>query len=173
MNLPSFLDRRFYFFVKEWDDICNLGRNECFEFFSLWILLHLPEDSSCRRYSFSREDNFLLNSENYATKIFRLFFVLECQGGWVRLNTTIYSYKMRGMRMDKSGYNLPYTMVQQLSIWLFKLSALDRILFANAVEELDTRLMPELSVALNPPHQVSEERLINSTPFMVKNLLRH
>ena len=115
MNLPSFLDRRFYFFVKEWDDICNLGRNECFEFFSLWILLHLPEDSSCRRYSFSREDNFLLNSENYATKIFRLFFVLECQGGWVRLNTTIYSYKMRGMRMDKSGYNLPYWYFMSMS----------------------------------------------------------
>ena len=38
------------------------------------------EDKSCIRDSFSREDNFLLKYENYDLKIFKLFFVIECQG---------------------------------------------------------------------------------------------
>ena len=49
------------------------------------------------------------------------------------------------------------TMMQQPSRHSLKLSTWDRRAFANAVEGLDTRLMPELSMALNYPHQVLEK----------------
>ena len=81
MNVSSFLDRRFYVVVKECDDICNLGCNDCFEFVALLLCLNVLEEKYFRRYSFSREDTFLLKSENYAMKIFKLFSVLEIQGG--------------------------------------------------------------------------------------------
>ena len=41
-----------------------------FDFVALLQCLHVPEYKSCRIYSFSREYNFLLNSDNCATKIF-------------------------------------------------------------------------------------------------------
>ena len=64
-------------------------------------------------------------------------------------------------------------MIQQLSSQLLQLSERDRRVFANDVVGLETRMMPASSVALNYPHQVSEERWITSTPFMVKNQLTH
>ena len=64
-------------------------------------------------------------------------------------------------------------MIQQISRQLLWLSALEKRLFVNDVEELYTRLMPELSVALNSSHQVLEEILINSMPFLVMNQLSH
>ena len=42
-------------------------------------------------------------------------------------------------------------MVQHLSSHLLQLSAPDRILFANDVEKLDTKLMPASSVVQTPP----------------------
>ena len=54
--------------------------------------------------------------------------------------------------------NIILTMIQYLSSQLFQLSTRDRIVFANAVEGLDTRLMPASSVVLNSSHQVLEER---------------
>ena len=58
-------------------------------------------------------------------------------------------------------------MIQYISSQLFHISAQERRLFANFVEELDTKLMPASSVVKNSSHQVLEERLISSTPFMV------
>ena len=81
MNVSSYVDSRFYVVVKECDEIYNLERNEWFEFVALWKCLHVLEEKSYRRYSFSREDNFLLNSENYSMKTLKLFSVLEHQGG--------------------------------------------------------------------------------------------
>ena len=57
-NVSSCLESRFSVVVKECDEIYHLGRNEWFEFIAIWQLLHVPEDQSCRRYSFSREGNF-------------------------------------------------------------------------------------------------------------------
>ena len=62
------------------------------------------EDQSCRGYSFSREVNLLLKSENYALKIFNLFSIFEWQGGYVILKITIYPSNMRGVHIYTSGY---------------------------------------------------------------------
>ena len=102
MNIPPCVDSLFSVVVKDCDDICHLGRNECFDFVAIWQCLHVLEEKSCRRYSFSREDNFLLKYEDYDMKIFKLFSVLEYQGGQVRLNITIHPSNMRGKRMEKS-----------------------------------------------------------------------
>ena len=48
-------------------------------------------------------------------------------------------------------------MMQQLPIQLLKLSARDRRVFVNVVEELDTKLMPASSVVQSSYHQVLEE----------------
>ena len=61
------------------------------------------EEKSCRRYIFSREDNFLFNSDNSAMKIFKLLSILEYQGGYVRLKIAIHPSKIIGVQMDKSG----------------------------------------------------------------------
>ena len=81
MNIYPYVDSRFYVVVKEFDEICHQGRNEFFDFVAIWKYLHVPEDKSCMRYSFSREDNFLLKSEYSAMKIFKLFYTIERQGG--------------------------------------------------------------------------------------------
>ena len=60
-------------------------------------------------------------------------------------------------------------MIQHLSRQLFQLSAPERIISANAVEELGTNLMPELSVVRNSPHKVLEEIWISSIHYMVMN----
>ena len=39
------------------------------------------EEKYCRRFSLSREDNFLLKYDNSAMKIFKLLSVIEYQGG--------------------------------------------------------------------------------------------
>ena len=36
-------------------------------------------------------------------KIFKLFYVIEYQGGYVRLNINIHLYNMRVTRMEKSA----------------------------------------------------------------------
>ena len=64
-------------------------------------------------------------------------------------------------------------MMQQLSRQLFQLSARDRRVFMNAVEELDTNLMHASSVVQNSSHQVLGEILIISTHFMVNNQKNH
>ena len=69
--------------------------------------------------------------------------------------------------------HLPPTMAQHVSRKLFQIFAWYIWVFANAVEGLDTRLMPESSTSLNYSHQVLEEILISSTPFMAKNQLIH
>ena len=63
-------------------------------------------------------------------------------------------------------------MMQHLSSQLLNLYAWDRIVFVNAVEVLDTRIMPASSMALNSSRRVLEERWINSTTFMVKNQMK-
>ena len=52
--------------------------------------------------------------------------------------------------------NFPQNIIQKLSRQLLQLSALDRILFANAVEEFDRRMIPELYMDINSSHQVLE-----------------
>ena len=105
MNISLCVESLFTVIVKECDDIYNLGCNEWFEFVAIWQWLHVLEDKSYRRYSLSREDNFLLKSDNSAMKIFYLFSVIECQGGQVRLNITIHPFKIRGAQIDSTINN--------------------------------------------------------------------
>ena len=67
--------------IMECDGVCHLRHNECFECIDILKCFHVLEYKSCRRYSFSREDNFLLKSDNSTTNIFKFFSVLELQGG--------------------------------------------------------------------------------------------
>ena len=60
------------------------------------------KDQSFRIDRLSREVYFSLKSDKYAEKIFKLFSVLEFQGGCVRLNITINHSNMRGAHMEKS-----------------------------------------------------------------------
>ena len=53
------------------------------------------------------------------------------------------------------------------------LSEFDKGLFVNAVEELDTRLIPSPYMDQNPSYQVLEEILTSSTPLMEKKQLSH
>ena len=64
-------------------------------------------------------------------------------------------------------------MIQQLSRQLLQLSALDRRLFANTVEELDTKIMPGSSLELTSYRQVLEEILTSSTHFMLMKQMIH
>ena len=52
------------------------------------------------RDSFYIEVDFLLNSDYSAMKMLKLFYLLECQGGYIRLVLTINTFKIRGSRMD-------------------------------------------------------------------------
>ena len=81
MNISSRIDSRFSVVVKEGDEICYLWRNKSSEFLTLCQCLHELEEKSGRVDNFSREHNFLLDSENPAMKIFKLFSILEGQGG--------------------------------------------------------------------------------------------
>ena len=47
----------------------------------LFLCLCVLEEKYCRRYIFSRDSNFLLKSDNYTMKIFKLFSDLELQVG--------------------------------------------------------------------------------------------
>ena len=64
--------------------------------------------------------------------------------------------------------HIPSTMIQHISIQLSQISAWDRMIFANNVEVLDTRLIYVSSAALNYSHQVLEEKWISSTPFTIE-----
>ena len=81
MNIYPYVDIQFSVVVNECDDMFNLGRNECFEFIAIWQCLHVLEEKSYKRKSFSRADNFLLKYDNYAMQIFKLFSVIEFQCG--------------------------------------------------------------------------------------------
>ena len=80
MNIRPCLYSRFSLVVRECDKICHLGWNACLEFIYLLQCLHVLEENVFRRWIIYIEDNFLLKSENYATKSFKLLSVLECQG---------------------------------------------------------------------------------------------
>ena len=81
MNVSSCVDSIFSVVVKERDDICHIGRNECFDFVAIWQCLNVLEDKSCRKYSFSREDNLLSKSNDYSMNIFNLLYIIERRGG--------------------------------------------------------------------------------------------
>ena len=80
MNVSSIIDSRFAVLVNEGDEICNLWRNKCFEFLTLCQFLHVLEKKSGKGDNLSRENNILLESENTAMKIFKLFSIPEGQG---------------------------------------------------------------------------------------------
>ena len=81
MNVSSCIDIRFSVVVNECDEICHLGRNESSEFITLCQLIHALEDTYGRGDNFFRDHNSLLESDNPAMKIFKLFSVIEGQGG--------------------------------------------------------------------------------------------
>ena len=81
MNVSSLIDSRFAILVNEGDDICHLWRNKCFDFLTLFQCLHVLEKKSGRGDNLSREHNFLLEPENSAVKIFKVFSIPEVQGG--------------------------------------------------------------------------------------------
>ena len=60
--------------------------------------------------------------------------------------------------------HIPPTIIEKLSIQLLQLYAWDRRVFENYVEELNTRMMPASSVALNYSHQVLEKDESNQRP---------
>ena len=81
INVSSCVDSRLSVVVKEFDEICNIGCNELFKFIIFLQCLHVLEEKSCGGYNSSREHNFLLKSENSDMKVFKLFSILELQGG--------------------------------------------------------------------------------------------
>ena len=81
MNVSSCIDIRFSVVVKEGDEICNTGRNEIYKFTTLLKYPHVMEEKYGRGKKFSREHNFLLEYENTAMKIFKLYYVIEGQVG--------------------------------------------------------------------------------------------
>ena len=81
MNVSSLIDSRFAVLVKEGDEICHIWRSKCFGFLNLCQCLNVMEKKSGRGDNLSREHNFLLESENPDMKIFKLFSILEGQGG--------------------------------------------------------------------------------------------
>ena len=97
MNVSSLIDSRFSVVVKEGDEICHLWSNKSSEFLTLWQCLYVMEEKSVMGDNLPSEHNFLLESENPAMKIFKLLFILEVQGGYIRLNITIHPSKVRGM----------------------------------------------------------------------------
>ena len=105
MNVSSCIDIRLSVVVKECDDICHLGRNESSEFITLCKCFHVLEYKYGRRENLSLEHNLLLESENPAMKVFKLFSILEHQGGYIRLNITIRPSRVRITLMEKSGEN--------------------------------------------------------------------
>ena len=64
-------------------------------------------------------------------------------------------------------------MMHQLSRKLLQLSAQDRRVFVNAMEELDMNVIPASSVVQNSSHQFLGERLISSMHFMIMNQMNH
>ena len=81
MNLSSCIESRFSVVVKAGDEICHIWRNKRYKFLTRCQCLHLLEEKSIREYNFSIEHHFLLESENPAMIIFKLFSILEGQGG--------------------------------------------------------------------------------------------
>ena len=81
MNVSSRIYRKFSVFVKEGDETCHLWRNKRSDFLTLFQCLNVLEKKSDRGENFSREHNFFLESENPAMKVFKLFSILEGQGG--------------------------------------------------------------------------------------------
>ena len=77
MNVSSRIDSRFAIFVKEGDDIYHIWRNKISKFITLCQCLHVLKKKSGRGDNFSREHNFLLESENTTIKIFMLFSIIE------------------------------------------------------------------------------------------------
>ena len=96
MKVYSCIYIGFYVVVKEGDEICHLWHNKSSEFLTLCQYLSVLEENSGRGDNFSGEHNFLLESENPAMEIFKLFSILEGQSGYIRLNITIHSSKLRG-----------------------------------------------------------------------------
>ena len=64
-------------------------------------------------------------------------------------------------------------MIQHLSSQLLKLSSQDRRVFVDALEKLDTKIIPASYADQNYSHQVLGERRISSIPFMVKKQMNH
>ena len=96
MNVSSCIDRRFSILVKEGDEIFHIWRNKRSELFTFCQCLPVLEDQFIRGDNFSRDHNLLLESENPGMKFFKLFYIIEGQGGYSRLNTTINPSKVRG-----------------------------------------------------------------------------
>ena len=115
MNVSSYIYIRMFVVVKEGDEICYLGRNKSSEFINIWQCLHVLEEKSDRRDNFPKYHNFLLESENPDMKIFKLFSILEDQGGYIKLNITIHNYKVRGTWMDNPGEYSPSRYLMSMS----------------------------------------------------------
>ena len=81
MNVSSRIDSRFSVVVKEDDEICHLWCNKSSDFLTICKCLNVMENKSVRGDTLSREHNFLLESENPAMNIFKLFPIIEGQGG--------------------------------------------------------------------------------------------
>ena len=81
MNVSSCIDSIFSVVVKKVDEICHIGRNKIYEFITIWQCLNVLEDKSGKGENFSREYNFLSEYKNTAIKIFKLFSIIEGQGG--------------------------------------------------------------------------------------------
>ena len=152
----------------EFDDICHLGRNELFGFIALWQCLHVLEYKSCRRYSLSIEDNFLLQSDDSAIKIFKLFSVLEFQGGWVVLNTTIHPSKIRGARMDNTVYNCPSLDFIIMGIYNPVGLSCDGIFYTCVISQLRQQWVSNRSVGLLIPRIVRVITIWDEVLFILR-----
>ena len=115
MNVSSCIDRRFSVVIKNGDEICHLRRNKSSEFLTLCQCLHVQEEKYGMGNNFCRKQNFMFESENPAMKVFKLFSIIEGQGGYIRLNITIHPSKVRITQMDKSEVYSPYQYLMSMS----------------------------------------------------------
>ena len=81
MNVSSYIEIRFSVFVKEGDEIYHIWRNESSECLTICNWLHVLEEKAGRGDNLSRENNFLMESKNPTMEIFKLFSIIEGQGG--------------------------------------------------------------------------------------------
>ena len=119
----------------------------------------------------------LLTSSHYWTKIENY---ISAQGGIFMVSTVIYSWLgpqltwiLQVNDLILLLLRLPPTIIQSLTSQLLQISVSERRLFANAVEELDTRLTRASFVVLKVYHPILGEVQINSMHFMVMNNLNY
>ena len=92
-----------------------------------------------------------MESENYAMKISKLFSVLECKDGLVRLNITIHNSNIRGAKMENSGQNFPSRDFMSMNFYNLVGLMCHGIFYTGAISHLNQQLVSKGVVSLYIP----------------------